>query len=193
MSDTDNQPHPKEETGAPKSHEYNDETILWEGKPSQIVNLPTYLWWGAISLLLFVFKSIWDTGMASQYPAIVDLIISWANLIVHVIALLSMLYAYLTVRYTHTVITHNKIKEIKGITRIFRQELFCEISDVKDVKSPAAGLLALFGLASIVMETSDNDQPIIKIRAIRHRDKVVERFLPVWRELKVERRGYFSD
>ncbi|WP_269620895.1 hypothetical protein [Zhongshania sp. BJYM1] len=186
-------PDAKEETGAPKSAEYTDETILWEGKPSQIVNLPTFLWWGGISIAILIFKSMWDDGMATQYPPIVDLIISWSTTGVQVVAVTSMLYAYLAIRYTHTTITHNKIKEVRGITKIFRQELFCEISDVKDVKSPPAGLLALFGLASIVMETSDNDQPTIKIRAIRNRNLVVEQFLPVWRELKVERRGYFSD
>lgn len=189
----DNQHHHMVDTGPSRASDYSDESVLWEGKPSQIVNLPTYLWWGGISIAILVFKSIWDSGMSKQYPEIVDLLIFWSTTAVQFIAVISMIYAYLTVRYTHTVITQNKIKEVKGITRIFRQELFCEISDVKDVKSPAAGLLALFGLASIVMETSDNDQPIIKIRAIKNRDKVVERFLPVWREMKVERRGYFSD
>ncbi|EIF42785.1 hypothetical protein DOK_11996 [gamma proteobacterium BDW918] len=182
-----------EESRSPTNPTYTDETVIWAGRPSQVVNLPTYLWWGAISVVLLLCKSMWDAGYADQYPPIVDLIVGYAVLSVHIISIISCLYAYLSIKYTHTTITRNKIKEVRGITRIFRRELYCEISDVKDVTSPPAGLLALFGLASIIMETSDNDQPVIKIRAIRHRDKVVQAFLPVWRALKVERRGYFSD
>ena len=88
--------------------------------------------------------------------------------------------------------TRNKIKEAKGITSIFRQELFCEISDIKDINSPPAGLLGLVGLSTLVIETND-DQPIIKIRAIKNRDQLIEKLLPIWRKLKIERKGYFGD
>ena len=103
-----------------------------------------------------------------------------------------MLTTYLTVKYEHTVITKNKIKEAKGITRIFRQELFCEISDIKDIKSPPAGLLGLVGLSTLLIETNDDDQPLIKIRAIINRDQLISVCLPVWRKLKLERKGYFG-
>ena len=190
MADPEN---PVEETRNPEHPTYEDESVIWSGKPSQVVNLPTYLWWGGISIALLICKSMWDSGYADEYPAIVDTIVGYSVAGVHILSVLSCLYAYLTVKYTQTTITRNKILEVRGITRIFRREMYCEISDVKDVQSPPAGLLAFFGLASIVMETSDHDQPIIKIRAIRNRDKVVQAFLPVWRALKVERRGYFSD
>jgi hypothetical protein len=58
------------------------------------------------------------------------------------------------VRCERTTITRNKIKEAKGISSIFRQELFCEISDINDVKSPPAGLMGLLGLSTLVIETN---------------------------------------
>jgi hypothetical protein len=101
--------------------------------------------------------------------------------------------SYLTVKCERTVITRNKIKEAKGITSIFRQELFCEMSEVSNIKSPPAGLMGLFGLSTLVLETKDADQPIIRIRAIRNRDELVQKILPIWRKLKMDRKGYFGD
>ena len=89
-------------------------------------------------------------------------------------------------------ITKNKIKEARGITRLFRQEKYCEISDIKDVKSPPSGIMAIFGLSTFVIETSDEDQPIIMIRAIKDRDSLINLLLPYVRQLKNSRKGYFN-
>lgn len=43
------------------------------------------------------------------------------------------------------------------------------------------------------MGSDRHDQQVITIRAIRHRDELVSKLLPIWRELKQERRGYFAD
>ena len=130
MADPEN---PVEETRNPEHPTYEDESVIWSGKPSQVVNLPTYLWWGGISIALLICKSMWDSGYADEYPAIVDTIVGYSVAGVHILSVLSCLYAYLTVKYTHTTITRNKILEVRGITRIFRREMYCEISDVKDV------------------------------------------------------------
>lgn len=179
------------DSGKPAS--YSDETIIWEGSPSQWINLGTYIWWGGISIALLILKSIWDVTLATQYTSIIGQVVSYTVNGVHAIAFLSCFTAFLRVKCEHTTITRNKIKEAKGITSIFRQELFCELAEVKDIKSPPAGLLALFGLASIIIETSDHDQPIIKIRAIRNRAEVVDTLLPVWRKLRMDRKGFFPE
>lgn len=172
---------------------YDDETIIWEGRPSQWVNFGTFLWWGIFLIGSGVFLLLWGAGLNEGYNASIDKAVYWVCYGLVALSLLSMLYAYLSVRYEHTVITRNKIKEAKGITSIFRQELFCEISDIKDVNSPPAGLLGLVGLSTLVIETNDDDQPIIRIRAIRNRDQLIEKLLPIWRKLKIERKGYFGD
>jgi hypothetical protein len=53
--------------------------------------------------------------------------------------------------------------------------------------------MGLFGLSTLVIETNDEDQPIIRIRAIRNRDDLVQKILPVWRKMKMDRKGYFGD
>ncbi|UZE97281.1 YdbT family protein [Alkalimarinus alittae] len=172
---------------------YDDETILWQGKPSQWVNLGTFLWWSIILVGALVFKALWGAGLSEEYTEIVVSVIGWASLTLITISVLSILHAYLSVRYEHTTITMNKIKEAKGITSIFREEKLCELSDVNDFKSPPAGILGLLGLSTLVMETNDSDQPIIKIRAIKDREELINRILPIQRKLKIERKGYFGD
>ncbi|MCG8611823.1 MAG: hypothetical protein MI864_14945 [Pseudomonadales bacterium] len=172
---------------------YDDETIIWEGRPSQWVNFGAFLWWGIFLIGSGVFVLLWEAGLNEGYSALIDNAVYWGSCVLVVLSILSMLYAYLSVRYEHTVITRNKIKEAKGITSIFRQELLCEISDIKDFNSPPAGLLGLLGLSTLVIETNDDDQPIIKIRAIKNRDQLIEKLHPIWRKLKIERKGYFGD
>ncbi len=173
--------------------EYKDETIVWEGRPSQWVNMGTFLWWsiflvGAITLIVF-----WEAGFGQDYPVAVSTAVSWVSNGLIVISILSMVLSYLTVHYEHTVITRNKIKESKGITSIFRTDKYCEISDIRDIKSPPAGIMGLLGLSTLVIETNDDDQALIKIRGIKNREDLIKLILPIWRKLKVDRKGYFGD
>lgn len=176
-----------------KSVFYDDETVIWEGRPSQWVNLGTFLWWGVFLIGSAVSLFLWGAGLNDGYRALINEAVYWVCYGLMGLSITSILYAYLSVHYEYTVITRNKIKEAKGITSIFRQELFCEISDIKDINSPPAGLLGLVGLSTLVIETNDDDQPIIKIRAIKSREQLIEKLLPIWRKLKIERKGYFGD
>jgi hypothetical protein len=184
-----------DETSAPDEMEikYDDETIIWEGGPSQWVNLGTYLWWTVFITAAIKIKSMWDTGVNLEYPSAVDEYVSWGCWALLSISIYCVANAFLSVRYEKTIITKNKIKEEKGITSIFRTELFCEISDITDIKSPAPGIMGVLGLSTLVIETNDTDQPIITIRAIRNRSILIDKLLPIWRKLKIERKGYFGE
>lgn len=172
---------------------YKDETIVWEGRPSQWVNLGTYVWWMMFLIGAITAMSFWNAGFGENYPDGISSAVSWVGKGLIFLSIISMLLAYLTVHYEHTVITRNKIKESKGITSIFRQDLYCEISDIKDIKSPPAGIMGILGLSTLVIETNDDDQALIKIRGIKHREDLIQLILPIWRKLKVDRKGYFGD
>lgn len=172
---------------------YDDETIVWEGKPSQWVNIGTYIWWSIFLIAASTFLYVWANGYSSKYSYIINESVQWVCYGLIIVSILSMMHAFLYVHYEYTIITHNKITEKKGITRYFQQVLFCEISDIKDIKSPPAGLLSLVGLSNLVIETVDDDQPLITIRAIEDRDKLISRLHPIWRKLRMERKGYFGD
>lgn len=171
---------------------YDDETILWEGCPSQWVNFNIFLLWIIIlsALVFFVFK--WNSGLSDGYQPYVLTAVSYGYKAILVIGILKVLHSYLSVSYEYTTVTANKIKESKGITPIFRQSRYCEISDITDIKGPPAGLLGILGLSTLLIETKDEDQPIIKIRAIRDREHLIQTLQPIWRKLKVDRKGYFA-
>jgi hypothetical protein len=172
---------------------YDNEEVVWEGSPSQIVNLGSFIFWGLVFAAAGVGLVLWNAGLKAQYTPLIDQIVRYSIYGLLIVGVLNVLMSYLTVKCERTVITRNKIKEAKGITSIFRQELFCEMSEVSDIKSPPAGLMGLFGLSTLVLETKDADQPIIRIRAIRNRDELVQKILPIWRKLKMDRKGYFGD
>ena len=171
---------------------YDDESIVWQGRPSQWVNIGVFLFWSLFALCSLVFMFIWNYSMAQDYSDFIGSTVAITLWGIIGISLLNILVAYLTTRYELTVITKNKIKESKGITCFFQVDRFAEISDITDIQSPAAGLLSIWGLASITILTNDEDQPSIKIRAIRDRDHLIDKLLPIWRELKIERKGYFG-
>lgn len=172
---------------------YDNEEVVWEGCPSQIVNLGGFIFWGLVFAAAGVGLVLWNAGLKEQYTPLIDQVVRYSIYGLLIVGVLNVLMSYLTVKCERTVITRNKIKEAKGITSIFRQELFCEMSEVSDIKSPPAGLMGLFGLSTLVLETKDADQPIIRIRAIRNRDELVQKILPIWRKLKMDRKGYFGD
>ncbi|MBN8240788.1 hypothetical protein JF541_16625 [Marinobacter hydrocarbonoclasticus] len=172
---------------------YDNEEVVWEGSPSQIVNLGSFIFWGLVFAAAGVGLVLWNAGLKAQYTPLIDQVVRYSIYGLLIVGVLNVLMSYLTVKCERTVITRNKIKEAKGITSIFRQELFCEMSEVSDIKSPPAGLMGLFGLSTLVLETKDADQPIIRIRAIRNRDELVQKILPIWRKLKMDRKGYFGD
>ena len=182
-----------ESTKEPVNLAYDDETIVWEGRPSQWVNFGTFIFWTIAMIAVLVFMAVWNGGMNEGYSELIDTVVIATLWTVVVIAVLNIVLPYLQTHYEYTVITKNKIKESRGITKLFQVDKFAEISDITDLKSPAAGLLAFWGLATLRIETKDDDQPVIEIRAIRDRDELIDKLLPIWRELKIERKGYFGD
>jgi len=178
--------------GTLENETYDDETIIWEGGPSQWINLGSYLWWlsivvGTLGLLVF-----WNTGLKIGYDPVVNTVVEYTSYCVLFVSLICVLHTYLSTYYEHTIVTANKIAEAKGIS-IFGQVLFCEISDITDIKSPPVGLLGLLGLSTLIIETKDDDQQVILIRAIRDREKLIETLQPIWRKLKHDRKGYFGN
>ena len=171
---------------------YDDETIIWEGGPSQWINISTYFFWFIIFAAIGVFVVIWNSGLKDGYEPFVLTLVNWTTNGVYILGSINLLHSYLDVRFEYTIITQNKIKEAKGITKIFRQEKFCEISEIRDINSPPTGILGLLGLSSLLIETNDDDQPLIRIRAIRDREVLISKLLPVWRKLKIDRKGYFG-
>ncbi len=171
---------------------FTDETIVWEGTPSQWLNLGKFIWWGSVALLaIIVLVAFYGLGYRQRYADYQQLI-TLSSLLMLAIAIGSMCFHVLLLKLQKTSISCNKITESRGFTEIFRKENYCELSDVLDVLLPPAGWLALVGRGDLVITTHDADQPEIRIRAIKGRKKLKEKLIPLIRRLRAERRGYRS-
>lgn len=164
---------------------FDDDTVIWEGRPSQWVNLHHFVLFGLIFIVSGFGLALWDGS-----GELLNRIVYFVCYGMMALSAISIIFDYMSVRCEYTVITMNKIKEAKGITDIFRQELFCEIHNIDDIVSPPPGIMALVGLSTVVFKTSERDQPIIEIRGIKDRDALIDKLYPVWRRLKIERKGY---
>ncbi len=191
MSDTEDC-YEADSMGIDGTVNYDDESIVWQGRPSQWINFSTFLFWSFIWTLPIVLYYYWNYGGVNnkyyEYEAVYTSII----LVLSILPPLMILWAWLNVFYQKTIVTRNKIIERKGITQIFSNEENCEISDIEDIKAPPAGILALVGLATLVLITKDMDQPVIMIRAIKDREELKNKLTPIWRKLRIERKGFFA-
>lgn len=182
---------------APSEVAYDDNTVIWEGRPSQWVNTSKILFWAAVTALALAGRHFWHTTWVHELPRKLPehnltLIVDYLALGAISIAIVCILYALLYVVYERTVITMNHVREEKGVTAIFRKIRYCELARVTDIHAPTAGLMAIVGIGDVVLEATDDDQPRLRIRGIRNRDQLVETLLPVCRAVRKERRGFFD-
>lgn len=171
---------------------YDDETIIWQGKPSQWINLGTFMFWAITWTVPGYFYYYWNyEGFDTQYYQY-ETFYNSLMLLTLIGPPLMMLWAWLDVYWTETIVTKNRITEYRGITEFFREGQHCEISDIDDITAPPAGLLSLVGCASLVLITKDINQPVIEIRAIKDREELKNKLTPIWRKLRIERKAFFQ-
>lgn len=172
---------------------YDDESIIWEGRPSQWINFGSFIFWTLVWCIPVMLYYYWNYQGLSDLYYQYEVYYENGLIILAILPPTMLLWHWLNVYYQHTIVTKNKVIERKGITSIFSNEENCEISDIDDIKAPPAGLLALVGCASLVLITKDMDQPVIWIRAIKDRDDLKNKLTPIWRKLRIERKGFFSN
>ncbi len=169
---------------------YTDETVIWSGRPSLWLNFGKVLWWLTVWLLGPILWLSWRfTDYQTKYPQL-EYLVNPTAISLMTIPIFFLLHKWFKLKSECITITNNKITQASGFTVFFRSEKYCELSDVTDVEAPAAGLLGFVGRASLILKTSDDDQPIIEIKAIKNRDELRDQLIPLIRRLRVERRGF---
>lgn len=130
------------------------EETVWTSRPSQILNLPVFILWAALSLTLVLLP----------------------------IAAGVILWKYLVLRTQRYELTSERFKTYTGVLsrRIDQVELY----RIKDITYVQPIGLRLFGLANLVLHSSDLSQPLQIIRGVRNAEAVRD----VLRVLVEERR-----
>ena len=133
-----------------------EESIVWEGTPSQVVNLKVWSICGLVALIAvyLAFAYSWE-WLLLVLPAA-----AWAG------------WANLTVKHHVYRISTERMSLTRGVISKRQDDL--ELYRVKDTTLEEPFFLRIFQLGDIVLDTSDRSTPRIRIHAIRDAKHVRE-------------------
>jgi uncharacterized membrane protein YdbT with pleckstrin-like domain len=155
---------PTERTEQP-AEQPEAETAVWVARPSQIINLGTYLI--CLVVLGFLVAAFFLMPNAQLFLQIGFGVIS-------AVVLFVILARWLTTRARVYEVTSERIKIREGVFSRTTEEI--ELYRVRDYKLLQPFWLRLFGLGNIVVSTTDNANPTVLIEAIRdpsgHREEI---------------------
>lgn len=123
-----------------------EEKVLWEGTPSQVLNLPLFI---VLGILSFVTLGI---GLIVFIP-----IAFWM---------------WLVIKNTKYELTNQRLKIRTGVINKKMDDM--ELYRVKDYKLNRPLYLRIFSLGNIHLKTSDRSNPNVKIRAIKGGEELRE-------------------
>ena len=127
----------------------NEEHPVWEGTPSQLVNLKVWLICSFVVLigLYLAFSYHWQ-WLALAVPAL-----AWAG------------WTHLQTKHHVYEISTERLKLSRGVISKRHDDL--ELYRVKDTTLEEPLALRMFGLGNILLDTSDRSTPQVRIHAIR--------------------------
>jgi len=155
------------------------EEVLWKGSPSQVLNLGKYL----VALLLAI-----GIVIGGLFPG---LQILWAALL---LPLGWALWVFLDTKSIRHELTTERIKMSSGV---FNQKMDdVELYRVKDTSMERPFWYRMFGLSTLIIETSDRSQPRIEIKAVRDGEglrETLRKQVEFWRDKKRVREVDFDE
>ena len=145
-----------------------EEKLLWKGSPSQWLNLPHYIFWLLLPLILFIFFLTLETDLTIE-----DKYLIWkVPLYWFFLGILICLWRYFLIRTWRIKISDQRHIQKKGVLNITTDEL--ELFRVKDIRLEQPFLFRFVGLSNIILTTSDKTHPYTKIPAIKNGAKIRE-------------------
>jgi uncharacterized membrane protein YdbT with pleckstrin-like domain len=141
------------------------EQVVWVARPSQIINLGTYLI--CLVVLGFLIAAFFMIPNAQPF-----LLVGFGS--IAAIVFVIVLARWITTRARVYEVTSERIKIREGVFSRTTEEI--ELYRVRDYKLLQPFWLRMFGLGNIVVSTTDNTNPTVLIEAIRdpngHREEI---------------------
>jgi len=153
------------------------EELLWKGSPSQVLNLGKYL----VALLVAAGIAVGGVFFPPAWAALV-LPLGWA------------LWIFIETRSVRHELTTERIRLYQGVLNQKMDDV--ELYRVKDTSMERPFWYRMFGLSTLVIETSDRSQPRIEIKAVRDGDTLRETLrkqVEFWRDRKRVREVDFDE
>jgi uncharacterized membrane protein YdbT with pleckstrin-like domain len=156
------------------------ERIVWQGTPSQIINLPQYLLWGLVFVVLVaagtaVLKSL------DQVPGAAIALLC----VLAVVPLVIAAWKWLVVATTEYELTTQRLRTRRGVFNKHLDEL--ELYRVRDYKLEQPFFLRLFSLSTVILQTSDKSNPVLVLKAIPRGDSLREEMRTYVEEARMRR------
>jgi len=153
------------------------EEVLWKGSPSQVLNMGKYL----VALAVAIGIGVGGIFFPPAWAALI-LPLGWA------------LWIFIDTRSIRHELTSERIRLFEGV---FNQKMDdVELYRVKDTSMERPFWYRVFGLSTLIIETSDRSQPRIEIKAIRNGDELRETLrkqVEYWRDRKRVREVDFDE
>jgi len=137
-----------------------EETTVWKGRSSQVLNLKIFLACGAIIALIVAGLAIAVARMAENTPVA----IVWAGLVLLLVPLGIGFHAWLKLQSRTYELTTERFLISYGI--FSRQTDTLELYRVKDLTLVQPFFLRIFSLGNVVLQTSDRTTPTLIIEAV---------------------------
>lgn len=154
-----------------------NEEVLWKGSPSQVLNLGKYL----IALLLAIGIAVGGLFFMPAWAALV-LPLGWA------------LWIFVETKSIRHELTTERIRLSSGVFNQTKDDV--ELYRVKDTSMERPFWYRVFGLSTLIIETSDRSQPRIEIKAVHNGEELRETLrkqVEFWRDRKRVREVDFDE
>lgn len=137
-------------------------TIVWQGKPSQVLNFQVFFLAVLIPLLSFPLGRLWDTYHNIMAP--LDIVRGYIVIAMWILPPLYAFAKWIQVKCRSYTLTLERFNERSGVFDKITDDL--ELYRVKDTAVMEPFLLRTFGVGNIILYTSDRATPIVIIEAV---------------------------
>lgn len=151
--------------------DYSPEKILFEGGPSQIININKFTICGFIFLFAIICPFLYREAIEQNYPDIRDHLML-ACKVLFFLPIFGSIWIWLVVRCHRYTITNETLKEVEGV--FSRKTEILQLYRVKDITFEQPFSLRMFGCGNIVLDTSDKTTPIVVVYAVRSPQALID-------------------
>ena len=154
-----------------------EEKSVWQGGPSQILNLHIFLLCGVTAAALLIIAFYFRDKLGVPTASIVG-----GAAIIPIVAALSKWLQVNCIRYE---LTTERLRVRSGVLTRKTDEI--ELYRVKDYVLQEPFALRMFGLGDVVLQTTDDANPVVLLKAIHRSDSLrdeIRKYVEIRRDAK---------
>ena len=144
------------------------ERTVWQGTPSQILNLTQYLLWGLVFVVIAGGGTALLLAMDGPAPGLAIALV----VVLAAAPLCVATWKWLVTANTQYELTTQRLRTRYGVLNKHLDEL--ELYRVRDYKLEQPFFLRLFALSTLILQTSENSSPVLVLKAIPRGDSLRE-------------------